>query len=245
MMFQGRNVALRVSAAALTIACIALLLCTVAVAQPGGGREEPLAPQAIAKAETIEVTTVSQSLSLPADKMAKLSEAYTAARASHQAAMRELMKPGQRPDFKAVQDASKAEAAKFETVIKAFLTPEQTATAMATLGLFNRRWDRMVLVLDGMDLSEKHKDEAMKLVMNSIAESGKAMQSMTESTDRQAVRKQQEKIREDLDTALAKVLTEDQMKEWKEKTSFRPRGPRMGPGNAPAATSPEPKAPTT
>jgi uncharacterized protein YeaC (DUF1315 family) len=243
-MFRGRNVEHRTQTALLFGTCIAALICAGAVAQPGGGREGPLTPETTAKAETLEVTTVSQSLSLPADKMAKLAEAYKTARESHAAAMRAMMKPGERPDFSAMQQTTKAETAKFETAIKAFLTPEQTATALATLGTFNRRWDRMVLVIDGMGLAEKPRDEVMKVVMNSVAESSKAMQAMTASTDREAMRTQQEKMRENLDASLAKVLSEDQMKKWKEETSFRPRGPRMGPGNAPAPPGPGPKPET-
>ncbi len=235
-MFTRRNV--------LSCALVVALLgaCVGAVAQPGGGREGMPSPEMIAKAQTLEVATVAQSLSLPAEKSTKLADAYKAARESHMTAMRGVMKPGERPDFKAMQEVTQAETAKFETAVKAFLTPEQTATAVATLGTFNRRWDRMVLTLDGMGLADKPKAEAMKLVMDNVAESGKAMKAMTDSTDREAMREQQQKMRENLDAGLAKVLSADQSAKWKAETAMRGGGGRRGgPGNGPAASAaPEP-----
>ncbi len=225
-----------------TLAAFLVAACLGAAAQPGGGRGEGPSPEMMTKAQTLEAATVAQSLSLPADKATKLAEAYKAARESHMTAMRAVMKPGERPDFEAMQGVTKAEAAKFETAVKAFLNPEQTATVLATLGTFNRRWDRMVLTLDGMGLAEKPKTDAMKLVMDNVAESGKAMQAMSGSTDREAMRAQQQKTREKLDTELAKVLSADQMTKWKAETAMRGggRGGRGGPGNGPAAPEAKP-----
>lgn len=238
-MFTRRNVLSCALVAALFGACIG------AVAQPGGGRGEgPPSPELMAKAQAMEAATVAQSLSLPADKSAKLADAYKAARESHMTAMRAVQKPGERPDFQAMQGVTQAEAAKFETAVKAFLTPEQTATAVATLGTFNRRWDRMVLTLDGLGLADKPKAEAMKLAMDNVAESGKAMKAMAGSTDREAMRAQQQKMRENLDTALAKVLSADQMEKWKAETAMRGGGRRGGPGNGPG-TPPAPAPPAT
>ena len=249
-MLTRRNVCSLALSAALFGACIGGLLCAGAMAQPGGGRGEgPPSPEMMAKAHNLEATTVAQSLSLPADKTAKLLEAYKTARESHMTAMRAVQKPGERPDFQAMQGITKAEAAKFEAAVKAFLTPEQTAAVTATLGTFNRRWDRMVLALDGMGLAEKPKADALKLVMENVAESGKAMQAAAGSTDREAMRAQNEKMREKLDTEIAKVLSADQLTKWKAETAMRGPGGggrRGGPGNAPAAPAapapkPEPK----
>ncbi len=225
-MFIRRNVLSCALVAALVGACVG------AVAQPGGRGDGPPSPEKTAKAQSLEVNSVAQSLSLPAETTAKLLEAYKAARASHATALSGLMKPGERPDFKAMQETTKAETAKFETAIKAFLTPEQTAASLTTLGTFNRRWDRMVLALDGLGLDEKPKAEALKLVMDSVAESGKAMQAISSPSDREAIRTQQEKIRQDLDKGLAKVLKAEQLEKWKAETAMRGVGidRRGGPG---------------
>ncbi len=242
-MLTGRNVVSRALTVALLGACMGALLCAGAVAQPGGGPGGgPASPEMAVKAQAMEATTVAQSLSLPEDKTVKLVDAYKAARESHMTAMRAVMKPGERPDFQAMQGVTQAEAAKFETAIKAFLKPEQAATAVAALGTFNRRWDRMVMTLDGLGLADKPKADAMKLVMDSVTESGKAMKAMTGSTDRDALRIQQEKLRENLDAALAKVLSPEQLEKWKAETTMRGGGGRRGgPGFAPGAPAPKPE----
>lgn len=210
---------------ALALAVALLSVCAGVSAQPAGRGDGP-SPELMAKAQTLEAETVAASLSLPAEKSAKLVAAYKAARESHGAALRAKQTPGERPDYQVMREVTQAEAAKFDAAVKEFLGADEAAKAAATLGTFNRRWDRMVLTLDGMNLDEKPKAEAMKLVMNHVEESGKALRAAGGSGDFQAMREQGEKLREKLDAELAKILSAEQLTKWKSETAMR--GGRRG-----------------
>jgi hypothetical protein len=140
-------------------------------------------------------------------------------------------------------EVNQAEKAKFETALKGFLNPEQTTKALATLGSFSRRWDPMVEALDGMNLEEKKKAEAMKLVADAVAESDKAMQAAMASGDRESVRDTMTKLREKLDADMGKILSAEQMTKWTEATAMRGgRGRSAGGQPAPAPEAPKPAA---
>jgi len=130
-----------------------------------------------------------------------------------------------------MMEVNQAEKAKLETAIKAFLNPEQTAKALATLGAFSRRWDPMVAELDGMKLEAKANDEAMKLVADYIAESEKARQAGMTARD-EGMREKLTQMKEKLDADLSKILSPEQLAKWKEATAMRGRrsGARGGAG---------------
>ncbi len=229
-------------------ACAMALLSMQAVAQPGDRGRPQIDPEKMKKAIELESAVVAQDLGLPAEQAKKLTEAYSAARKSYMEAMR-ASRSGGRPDPGAMRAVSAAERGKLEAALKGFLTPEQTTKALATLGSFNRRWDQMVLCLDGMNLDEKAKKAAMKLVTDYVATSAKALEAAAAANDFASMRETSMKMKQTLDTEMAKLLSADQMKRWSEETEMRGgRGGRMGggaPGQSapPAAPAAAPKAP--
>jgi hypothetical protein len=229
------------TAGVLLAVCSLVLCCIGAAAQGPGPGGPPGFLEKNDKAWEIEAKTVAQGIGIPAEQSKKLVVAYKAARESHIAALREAMGQGVRPEPGKRMEITKAEAAKFETALKGFLKPEGTTTAMASLGTFNTRWDRMVMALDGMSLEEKPKAEAMKLVEQHVVESGKVMQAAAASNDMQSMREKMTPLRDKLDADLAKVLSAEQMTKWKEETAMRRgpgRGAGPGAGGPPPATAP-------
>jgi len=223
------------------VTCSMVLCCIGAFAQGRGPGGPPSFLEKNEKAWEIEAKTVAQEIGLAAEPSTKLVDAYKAARESHIAALREAMGQGGRPELGKRMEVNKAEAAKFETALKGFLKPEEVTKAMASLGTLNPRWDRMVTVLDGMNLEEKPKTEAMKLLEQHVVESGKAMQAAAASNDFQSIREKSTQLREKLDADLAKVLSAEQMTKWKEETAMRGgagRGAGPGPGGPPSAAPP-------
>ena len=222
------------------VTCSMVLCCIGAFAQ-GRGAGGPPGLEKNDKAWEIEANTVAQGLGLSAEQSKKLVDAYKAARDSQMTAMREAMGQGGRPEPGKRMEITKAEAAKLETALKGFLKPEETTKAMASLGTLNARWDRMVMALDAMNLEEKPRAEAMKLVEQNVAETGKIMQGAAAGGDFQAMREKMAPLRDKLDADLAKVLSADQMTKWKEATATRGgpgRGAGPGPGGPPPAAPP-------
>lgn len=206
-----------------------VLCCVGAVAQPPGPGGTRHAPEKNEKAWEIEAKTIAGTLELSAEQTPKLVEAYKAARESQMAAIRAKMEEqqeGGRRNYQAYRKVNEAERAKLETALKAFLTPESTAKALATLGTFSRRWDPMVTVLDVMNLEKKARGEAMKRVATYVAESSKALQAAMAAEDFESMREQFRKRKEALDADLAKILSAEQTTQWKEATTMRRGGRR-------------------
>ena len=239
-----RNSVLSLKVAGTVLGVCALVLCCIgAIAQPPAPGATPPSPEKMAKVWTMEAKSIAQSLSLSAELTTKLVDAYKAARESQMAAIRAKQTPGERPDFRQMMEVNQAEKAKLEAALKGFLNPEQTTKALATLGTFGRRWDPMVEALDGMNLDEKKKADAMKLVADAVAESDKAMQAAMASGDRESVRETMTKLREKLDADMAKILSAEQMTKWTEATAMRGgRGRSGGQQPAPAPEAPKPAA---
>ena len=227
-------------AATLLVSGALVLLCLGAIAQPPGPGGPPPNPEKAGKIWEMQAKMVAQDLALSGELVTKLVDAYKAARESQMASMRANRKPGERPDFRAMQEAQQVERGKLETALKSFLNPEQTAKALATLGTLDRRWDRMVAAIDGMNLDEKVKAEALKLVANHVAETGKNTQAAMAANDFDAVRTQNMKSKEKIDADLAKVLSPEQLEKWKEATAMRggPGGPGGQRGGPPPAAKP-------
>ncbi len=194
-------------------------------------------PAKAAVAWKAEAETVAKGLNLDEGRAAKLTEAYRVARESHSAAVRARMDAGgDRRDYGAMMEINKAEKAKLEAALTAFLTPEQTATALSTLGTFNRRWDSMALAIEGMTLEAGPKAEAMNLIMAYVAEWGKVTAPATPGAGANTgVREKAMALREKLDADLVKVLSAEQMTVWKEATAMREgsRGGRGASGGGP------------
>jgi hypothetical protein len=146
---------------------------------------------------------------------------------------------GDRRDLSGMMEIAKAERAKFETAVKAFLTPEQTAKAALTLGSLSRQWDRLSDALDGLGLDDKTKAAGMKLLADYAAESDKAMQAA--GNDREGMREKNRALKEKLDADMGKVLSPEQLTKWTEATAMR-GGRGRGQGGPGAAGTPPPPA---
>ena len=227
---------------AITLFASSVLLCLGAMAQPPGSGGPPPNPEKAGKIWEMQAKMVAQDLALSGELATKLVDAYKAARESLMASARANRQPGERPDFRAMREAQQAERGKFETALKGFLNPEQTAKALATLGTMNRRWDRMVSAIDEMNLDDKAKTEALKLVESHVAETEKNAQAAMAANDFESVRAQNAKLKEKLDADLAKALSPEQLQKWKETTAMRGGdGPGGRPGGPPPAEKPAAK----
>ena len=226
-----------------------LVCCSGAFAQPPGPGGPPGPPEKNEKAWNIEANAVAQSLTLSPELTTKLADAYKAARESLMEAHRAAMKPGERPDPAKMREVTQAEKAKFEAAVKAFLNPEQTTKAVAILGAGGRRLDPMAIALDGLNLDEKAKSAAWKLVFDYLVEADSAMPTAAAGGDRQAMREKAGTLKAKLDADMAKVLSADQLTKWNEATAMRggwgggQRGGLGGehkPQGAPAPPAPAP-----
>lgn len=228
-MMNNRQVTFRVLTGLCLCLCAGLILSSGAWAQPGagggpGGRGHGpmMNPEKMKKAAELEAGTVARILGLSAEQSKKLTETYQSARSGQMEAMR-ANRPSQggRPDMEAMRKMETDSRTKLETDLKAFLNPEQTSKAMETLGTFGRRWDSMVLALDGMGLEEKTSAQAYKVVADHVAASAKSMESARKSNDFSSIREAGKKQKADLDAEMAKILSAEQLKKWTQATAMR------------------------
>lgn len=233
---------------AMAIVTMFAFACGMAAVAQGPGPGGPPPMEKNVKAWELEAKTVAQGAGLSADLTAKLAEVYKAARESHMEAIRAKMSDQGRgrPNMGAMREVNVAERAKLEAAVKGFLNPEQTTKVVAVLGTFSRRWDPMVITLDGMTLDAKAKDSAMKLTADYVVENANIMQRAAESKDFDSVREKAGALKEKLDADMGKILNAEQMKEWTEGTTMRrgPGGGMGGPGRGPRGgdTPPPPPA---
>lgn len=199
----------------------------------GGGGFGRMSPEQNAAGWQAQATIVAEDLGLSPELTAKLVDAYKTNREGQMAAMEALRKEAgedQRPDREKMQAALKAEGAKLEPAVKAFLNPEQTAKVMATLSSSAMRWQNMAVALQEMKLESKVKAQAVKLVLAYVVEFDKAMQGAGQG-DREAIRTSLRTLKEKLDADMAKILTPEQSTKWNESTAMmRAGGMRRGPG---------------
>lgn len=191
---------------------------------PAAAPSAPPSAEAAATAWELQAKAVAAQMKLNDEKTAKLVDAYKAARASHQKARDEKLGEGgprSREAYEAMRAVTEAERAKFETALKAFLTPEETQKAMATLGSFSRRFDQLVVVLEGMKLDKEKQAQAMDVLLAYVAETGTMMTQAGPDADREALRAKMQAAQEKMNAEMAKVLTEEQMAKWREASSRR------------------------
>src|SRR5690606_28180397 len=116
---------------------------------PGGGRlggGALLSPEDAAKVAAAQIKYVASSLTLNEDQSKKLAEAYTAYR---DGLRKRFEGGGLSGGGDAIRTAMTEERGKLETALKAFLSPEQTATAAGLLSS-SLRWDGMVAGLNSL-----------------------------------------------------------------------------------------------
>lgn len=218
-------------------------LWSVAAQPPERGHHPPMNPEQMKGVWKIEAATVAQHIVLSAELTTKLTDAYLTAREKFGTAMTAQMKPGERPNFEVMNKIRQDERAALETAIKAFLTEEQTAKAIAPLGSFQREWDMMVQVLDSMGLTEPAKTNAMNRVLTFVLDTTSARQKADPSASWEAMRETNRALKQAIDADMAKILSADQMAKWTEATSRHGRGRPGGMGRPGEEGRPGPPPP--
>ncbi|MBI3119591.1 MAG: hypothetical protein HYZ00_12930 [Candidatus Hydrogenedentes bacterium] len=210
------------------IAFTALACLATTLANAQGGRGPQLPPEKREAAWALEAGSVAKDLGLAEDAAKKLADAYKASRQGLQAEMEKLTPGGDRGGImEKLGEINKTEREKLQKAIGEFLTPEQTEKAVASLGTFHRQWDRYVDTVAGLKLEAEKQDQALSLITKHVVDSSAQMTQAMESGDFQSVRESMQASKESLDSALAGVLSAEQLATWKEQTA---RGRRGGPG---------------
>jgi Spy/CpxP family protein refolding chaperone len=226
--------------------CVAAWSMGAAAQPPGGGPGRDQSPEETAKAIELEAKTVAQILSLNEEQTGKLVEAYKASRESQRAAL-QRGGGGGRGNWEERAKAVEAEREKLATALKGFLSQEQTDKAMTYLGgsTMGRGWDRMVLLLDGMELEDAKKKEALARVAEYVVESNKAMEEARAASSFDGIREKMQASKTKLDEDLGKILSAEQLAKWKEGTAMRGRGFGGGGGGGPRPNRPAGSASAT
>ncbi len=222
---SSRNVTGRIALFGAVVGLFLLGIYPDAWAQPAE-RSPHLAPEEQAAAQQLQAQQVAQTLGLSEEVGGKLVAAYQKARGDLQKALDELRREreGDRSGYmQKYRERVEAEKGKLEAELKSFLSEEQAAKALASLGTFSQAWDRMVDMLAGFNLDEKKLSEVLALVDTYVIDTAKVRQEAAASSDWQNMRTKLGELKEKLDTALGSVLSEEQLKQWKEATTAQRR----------------------
>jgi len=181
-----------------------------------------LDPEKAQAAWTLAARGVANELGLSKKVTSQLVDAYKAARESYQKALQGLSGGG--GGFQAFRDLAGKERGKLETALKGFLSDEQAAKAMTSLGTFNREWDRLLDVLAGFNLDDKKLFKALALVCTYVVDYSKAANTAMANQDWQSIRTARETHKGKLDSGMAEILSQEQLTTWNEATAPRRRG---------------------
>lgn len=201
---------------------------------PGSGMRQALSPEKARAAWELEAGSVASALGVSGDKAAAMTKAYVEARTSQGAAAekvrdeaREKARGGGQPDGslrEKMEKITSEERAKLEKALNGALTPEQTKSAMETLGGFNRGWDHMASAIAGFHLDAKKQSDALGAIYQYMSVQGKNRAAARDG-DREEMRSAMQEAREKLNNSLKGILSEEQFKEFAQATG---RGPRAG-----------------
>lgn len=234
---RNRNLFTRMMPTCLTLA-VGLALClattTDAAAQRGGFRgPQQLAPEKAEAAWKVQAACALADLKLnDEEKASKVSEAYVAARKSRQEAVAELRPDsgGGRDMRQAFRELNQKERDSLAEALNAILSEEQTTQLMASLGTFSTMWDRNVDALTGLELEKEALNSSLALLLVNTIEAKKARDEAMKMRRFQDLGGKRQELRQKLDTDLAEVLSEEELAEWKVRTTSPGRGPGRGPG---------------
>lgn len=223
---------------------VAVILVSLPVhAQRGGGRGPRLSGEQSKAAWAVEAKYVAGTLSLSEEVSGKLAGAYEAAHTSFGAAMakkrEEMQNSGDDRSArwaayrKAQQETTAAEREKLKKALSEFLKEEQTIKAMEKLGIFSMRLDSMVHTLAGFTLGEKEAKALEKVYAYALGEAKLFEGSSGQQGNSEELRGKMETLKKDLDAALAGILSEEQLGQWKTATARPSRGGRGTPQAGP------------
>jgi hypothetical protein len=204
----------------------------------GFGRQQQMSPEQKKTAWQWQVKELSQSMKLSFDQSMKLLETYLASRKGLEAAIiaareeaREARGEGGQGQgqgrgqgrggfgggaFTELTDEHREQLA---GKVQSLLAAEQAETAMAALGTYSTEWDRMVNMIAGFGLEKEQVFQALTPVRLYVVETA----SLRRSDDREAMRAGTRAARENLNDALASVLSEEQMSEMQRANRGRGR----------------------
>jgi phosphoribosylanthranilate isomerase len=201
-----------------------LSLSLSADAQRGGRAQLP--PEKQDAVWALQAATVATELDLSAEVATKLSEAYKATRKAYADGVDKLSAQNleRRERFEASRKVADEERGKFETALKAFLDETQATQATAALGTFYWRWDSYVSTVADFGLEDAKQQQALTLVNAYAVDVAEALEEAVASEDFEGMREAMQKLKTKLDTALAAILSAEQLTKWKEATAPRGRG---------------------
>jgi hypothetical protein len=206
-------------------------------AQPGGGgggggrgRGPILSPEQLAKVWQAQSDTVAGKLELAKEDAGKLGVAYKSARESHDQESQKIANEGGGGGggMMAMMELNMSERGKLETALKEFISGDKLASAMASLGTFNRQADRMVNAILELNLDAEKNKKALLVIDDFTVANGKSMEDAIASGDFQSIRTSMQEQRAKVETDLAAVLSPEQLEEYKAKTATRRRGDGQG-----------------
>ena len=105
---------------------------------------------------------------------------------------------------------------------------EKADQAVAVLGTYNRQHDRFVSVLSEFGLEADKQFAGLNHIAQYVVGADKAQQEAMASFDIEGMRSALQELKATLDTAMADVLSTEQLATWKERTAGR--GGRGGGG---------------
>lgn len=184
----------------------------------------PPLPGITVKSCEIQGAMVAQLLGLTASQTNSLIEAYMRAR---EGAMGTHMQIAQYTglDYRYIRQRLQEDRDKLDANLRKFLSSEQSQKAIVLLGGFFRRWDAMAMILDGMSLEPKVRTEAIRSLLRYVAESDPIIQEANSSSELETARGKVVVLKQNLDSELSKILTEEQMNKWIKGTERSNRNP--------------------
>ena len=192
----------------------------------GGFQMDPKDREAV---WSLEAKTVATELGLDAEKSEKLHAAYKVSRERLQKAI-EAIPTGESDVFRArFESRRKARLAENETFAKdlaAFLDEAQSKKAVEQLTVFIGRGDMTVKSLSDIVTNPETLLKAMKVLNAHLIKLDKEIAGSMAGGEGVAEerREQRRKMVEELNTEMAKVLSEEEMTKWKESTADRRPG---------------------
>ena len=194
-----------------------------------GGRGPRLSEEKREAAWALHAKTVAKKLGLNKEQTEKLVASYKSARQSYGSAIREVMGAGaggdRRERFRKLRET---QGGKLQAAFKEFLSEEQLEKATASLGSFDSSGDRMIDLLASFGLGEEKLDKGLDQVSSYIVKVDEVRRKAIASGDFMSMRGPRQELKEKLDTAIAALLSEEQLTKWKEATQRRRGGPGGG-----------------
>jgi hypothetical protein len=188
------------------------------------GRGPRLEPEQAAAAWELQATSTAAAAGLSSGDASDLLETYKEARAAHGKALRELFEEGERSEggWEAMRELTAEHRADLEDAVAEFIDDdEQLEKVMEPLGLFNRQWDGYVHAAIGLKLDEEVQGAALKHIVGSVTETQSLLAEAIEFEDFEGIWEDFRDIRDEMNEALAEVLSEDQMAAWTKATERR------------------------